>query len=89
MGRRSWKKSLDKRKYYKYIKQCIANLQKIRDIDDIVNGFENLEFLDGVTVENVELGEGVVNIQLSTKQELFYNVLEEKSGFKIEEDSNY
>ena len=69
------------------LKQCIANLQKIRDIDDIVNGFENLEFLDGVTVENVELGEGVVNIQLSTKQELFYNVLEEKSGFKIEEDS--
>ena len=69
------------------LKQCIANLQKIRDIDDIVNGFENLEFLDGVTVENVELGEGVVNIQLSTKQELFYNVLEEKSGFKIEEES--
>ena len=69
------------------LKQCIANLQKIRDIDDIVNGFENLEFLDGVTVQNVELGEGVVNIQLSTKQELFYNVLEEKSGFKIEEDS--
>ena len=72
---------------YLILQQCIANLQKIRDIDDIVNGFENLEFLDGVTVENVELGEGVVNIQLSTKQELFNNVLEEKSGFKIEEDS--
>ena len=87
-----WVEGLEKNHWIKQsiistLKQCIANLQKIRDIDDIVNGFENLEFLDGVTVENVELGEGVVNIQLSTKQELFYNVLEEKSGFKIEEDS--
>ena len=87
-----WVEGLEKNHWIKEsiistLKQCIANLQKIRDIDDIVNGFENLEFLDGVTVENVELGEGVVNIQLSTKRELFYNVLEEKSGFKIEEDS--
>ena len=87
-----WVEGLEKNHWIKEsiistLKQCIANLQKIRDIDDIVNGFENLEFLVGVTVENVELGEGVVNIQLSTKQELFYNVLEEKSGFKIEEDS--
>ena len=87
-----WVEGLEKNHWIKEsiistLKQCIANLQKIRDIDDIVNGFENLEFLDGVTVENVELGEGVVKIQLSTKQELFYNVLEEKSGFKIEEDS--
>lgn len=87
-----WVEGLEKNHWIKEsiistLKQCIANLQKIRDIDNIVNGFENLEFLDGVTVENVELGEGVVNIQLSTKQELFYNVLEEKSGFKIEEDS--
>ena len=87
-----WVEGLEKNHWIKEsiistLKQCIANLQKIRDIDDIVNGFENLEFLDGVTVENVELGEGVVNIQLSTKQEIFYNVLEEKSGFKIEEDS--
>ena len=87
-----WVEGLEKNHWIKEsiistLKQCIANLQKIRDIDDIVNGFENLEFLDGVTVENVELGAGVVNIQLSTKQELFYNVLEEKSGFKIEEDS--
>ena len=74
-----WVEGLEKNHWIKEsiistLKQCIANLQKIRDIDDIVNGFENLEFLDGVTVENVELGEGVVNIQLPTKQELFYNV---------------
>ena len=64
-----------------------SQLQKIRDIDDIINGFKELEFLEGVNVDSVELGEGVINIQLATKQELFYTVLEEKSGFKIEGDS--
>ena len=87
-----WVEGLEKSHWVKEsiistLKQYILNLQKIRDIDDIINGFESLEFLNGVIVKNVELGEGVVNIQLSTKQELFYDILEEKSGFRIEEDS--
>ncbi|MGN1033423.1 MAG: stage IV sporulation protein A, partial [Intestinibacter sp.] len=86
-----WVEGLEKDHWVKQsiistLKQCIVNLEKIRDIDKIVKGFEELEFLKGVTVDSVELGEGVINIELGTKQELFYNVLEEKSGFKIEED---
>lgn len=43
-----WVEGLEKNHWIKEsiistLKQCIANLQKIRDIDDIVNGFENLE----------------------------------------------
>lgn len=87
-----WVEGLEKNHWVKEsiistLKQSIVNLQKIRDIDDIINGFKELEFLEGVTVDSVELGEGIINIELGTKQELFYNVLEEKSGFKIEEDS--
>jgi len=86
-----WVEGLEKNHWVKQsiistLKQCIVNLEKIRDIDKIVKGFEELEFLKGVTVDSVELGEGIINIELGTKQELFYNVLEEKSGFKIEED---
>ena len=87
-----WVEGLEKNHWIKQsiiatLKECIASLQKIRDIDDIINGFKELEFLEGVNVDSVELGEGVINIQLATKQELFYTVLEEKSGFKIEGDS--
>lgn len=86
-----WVEGLEKTHWVKQsiistLKQCIVNLEKIRDIDKIVKGFEELEFLKGVTVDSVELGEGIINIELGTKQELFYTVLEEKSGFKIEED---
>ena len=68
------------------LKQSIAEIGKLRDVDSIVKGFSELEFLEDTEVENVELGEGVIRIDLTAKQDLFYNVLEEKSGFKIDGD---
>ncbi len=68
------------------LKQSIEKIEKIRDVDSIVDGFRELEFLDSSKLDNVELGEGVISIDLSAKQDLFYNVLEEKSGFKIDGD---
>ena len=68
------------------LKQSIAAIGKLRDINSIVEGFSELEFLEDTEVDNVELGEGVISIDLTAKQDLFYNVLEEKSGFKIDGD---
>ncbi len=68
------------------LKQSIAEIGKLRDVDSIVQGFSELEFLEDTEVDNVELGEGVISIGLTAKQDLFYNVLEEKSGFKIDGD---
>ena len=68
------------------LKQSIAEIGKLRDVDSIVKGFSELEFLEDTEVENVELGEGVISIDLTAKQDLFYNVLEQKSGFKIDGD---
>lgn len=68
------------------LKQSIAEIGKLRDVDSIVKGFSELEFLEDTEVENVELGEGVISIDLTAKQDLFYDVLEEKSGFKIDGD---
>ncbi|MGL5347332.1 MAG: stage IV sporulation protein A [Peptostreptococcaceae bacterium] len=66
------------------LKQSLADIGKIRDVNGIVEGFSGLEFLEGTEVDNVELGEGIINLDLTAKQDLFYNILEEKSGFKID-----
>ena len=68
------------------LKQSLATINKIRDISDVIKGFNALEFLEEAEVDDVSLGEGIVTIDLSTKQELFYEILEEQSGFKIEGD---
>lgn len=86
-----WVESLERNHWIKNniiftLKQSIASIGKLRDVESIVASFSELDFLDDTEVDNVELGEGVITIDLSTKQDLFYNVLEEKSGFKIEGD---
>ena len=86
-----WIEGLEKNHWIKNniivtLKESIAQIGKIRDLDKIVDGFTQLDFLEGTNVDNVELGEGIINIDLAAKQDLFYNVLEEKSGFKIEGD---
>ncbi len=68
------------------LRENIESIEKIRDVDSIVKGFSGLEFLENTNLENVELGEGVISIDLTAKQDLFYNILEEKSGFKIDGD---
>jgi len=68
------------------LKQSIAEIGKLRDVNSIVEGFSELDFLENTQVDNVELGEGVISIDLTAKQDLFYNILEEKSGFKIDGD---
>lgn len=86
-----WIEGLEKNHWIKNniiftLKQNISEIGKIRDIDSIVKGFSELEFLDDTEVDNVELGEGVISMDLTAKQDLFYNILEEKSGFKIDGD---
>ncbi len=44
MGRRIRKNHWIKQSIIATLKECIASLQKIRDIDDIINGFKELEF---------------------------------------------
>ncbi|MDR1774285.1 MAG: stage IV sporulation protein A [Clostridioides sp.] len=65
------------------LKESIGKLSKIRDISKILEGFSALAFLNDTGKENVEMGEGLVNIDVDAKQDLFYTILEEKSGFRI------
>ncbi|MCT4508515.1 MAG: stage IV sporulation protein A [Tepidibacter sp.] len=84
-----WVEGLEKNHWIKNdiiksIKESLDDVGKIRDVKNIVNRFEGIEFLDKCELDDVGLGEGIVNIKLDTKQDLFYNVLEEKSGFRID-----
>ena len=84
-----WIEGLEKNHWIKNniifaIKLNMNDVGVIRDVNNIVEGFKTLDFLEDTQVDNVELGEGVISINLATRQDLFYNVLEEKSGFKID-----
>ncbi|OPJ56878.1 stage IV sporulation protein A [Alkalithermobacter paradoxus] len=85
----SWVEGLERNHWIKSnimktIKESANDIRKIHDIDNIVEKFNSIEFLERSYVGDVNLGEGTVEIKLETGDELFYNVIEEKTGYKLE-----
>ena len=84
-----WVEGLEKNHWIKSniirtIKDSLGDIKKIRDVETIVDRFSEMEFLDKSFLKDVSLGEGIVNVKLETRQDLFYNILQEKTGYDID-----
>ncbi len=66
------------------LKSSIVNIQKLRDVEKITSGFKNSQNISSVNLEEINLGEGVSNIEIRLKDNLFYQILGEESGYAIE-----
>ncbi|KXZ39571.1 stage IV sporulation protein A [Alkalithermobacter thermoalcaliphilus JW-YL-7 = DSM 7308] len=85
----SWVEGLERNHWIKSsimrtIKENLNNIRKIKDVDNIVESFNQVEFLEKTYINDVNLGEGIVEIRLEAGEELFYNIIEEKTGYKLE-----
>lgn len=86
-----WVEGLEKNHWIKSniiktIKDSLSDIRKIRDVENIVGRFNDMEFLEKSYLNDIHLGDGVVHVKLDTRQDLFYNILEEKTGYKIDGD---
>ncbi|TCO78955.1 stage IV sporulation protein A [Marinisporobacter balticus] len=68
------------------VRQWSQEVKKINDIRNSVSEFMDMEVISEANIEDISLGEGVAKIEMKTKEGLFYNVLEEMTGYKIEGD---
>lgn len=59
---------------------CLRDVHKSLDFLGTCNSIESVNLL------NMEMGTGIVNIEMTTGRELFYQVLAEMTGFKVEGD---
>ncbi|MDD3839791.1 MAG: stage IV sporulation protein A [Clostridia bacterium] len=66
------------------VKNYISDLYKVRDIKNNLDVFNEIEYLEDVDIKNISLGKGSADIKVSTEEGLFYKVLAEESGYKIE-----
>ena len=66
------------------IKDTIQNIQRLSEIDVAINNFNKIEVIEEVKVSEIKLGEGVVNIEMNVYKGLFYKILNELTGYKIE-----
>ncbi|WP_129723209.1 stage IV sporulation protein A [Xylanivirga thermophila] len=68
------------------ITASMDNLYRVRDVEGLSLAFEESEFIDRPSIDNISLGTGEVEIGVNTKSGMFYKVLGEECGYTIEGD---
>lgn len=66
------------------IKEIVHNLQRLSEINYAVSKFAEIDIISDVKIQEIELGEGVTNIEMNVDGQLFYQILNELTGYKIE-----
>jgi len=65
------------------IKNSLKNISRIRDVKKIQNCILESDNILDCDISSMDLGSGSVSVKVATKEELFYKILGEKSGFEI------
>lgn len=86
-----WVEELDQKhwlreKFDLAVHETVQQVQRLRDIDGAVEQLGEYDMVQKVDLNDMDLGTGTAAIEISSKPELFYSVLEEETGFQLEGD---
>lgn len=89
----NWVDGLDsdhwlKKQLHNEIKDAFSGVSLLKDINLCINKIEKTEIISKTSVNEITLGTGNVNITISLKEELFYQVLTEISGVEINNEQD-
>lgn len=65
------------------LKASVKDVQKLKDIDKISSSFIETDSVSSVYIKDINLGEGLSNIEIALNDNLFYNIIGEESGYQI------
>lgn len=68
------------------IKVTAAEIKRLRDIRLLVDGLSQVENIKKASLDEIKMGDGSALIDLITPDNLFYKVIQEKTGYEIEGD---
>lgn len=66
------------------VKETIKNIQRLSEINVAINDLSKIEIVKEIKLNEIKLGEGIANIEMQVDNGLFYKVLDELTGYKIE-----
>jgi len=73
-------------RYLEAVKETVEPIRTLRDVDRAVERFAEYDFIDRVSLSGMALGAGSATIKLGAREDLFYQVLQELTGFEIKGD---
>lgn len=74
--------------YIEKIKECVVEVNKIKDVDNITSHFSEDEYISRAYLSNVDTGTGEITINLESPSELYNKVLNEIIGVDITSKAN-
>ncbi len=77
-----------KKTYIEKIKESVVEVEKIRDVDNILNHFNDCDYISKAYMSKVDPSSGTVTITLDAPEELFDEVLNEMIGMDITSKAN-
>jgi stage IV sporulation protein A len=66
------------------IRDILNDIRKVRDIDQAIERLSNVEHISYVSLEEMNLGTGTAEVDITIPEELFYRSLSDVSGFSVE-----
>lgn len=68
------------------VHETISQVRRLRDIDQAIEILSKLDIVHEVVLDSMDMGTGAAAIEMTAKEGLFYQVLNEKTGLAIEGD---
>ncbi|MBC7323723.1 MAG: stage IV sporulation protein A, partial [Moorella sp. (in: Bacteria)] len=70
------------------VREAVGEVRRLRDINSAVEKLGKNEYVSRVALKDMDLGTGAAHIDLATREELFYQILQEISGLDIGGDQD-
>ena len=68
------------------IRSAAMEIKRLNDIKKLVNSLGEIENIKKANLDEIKMGEGSALIDLITPEDLFYKIIQEKTGYEIEGD---
>jgi len=80
-----WIHVLDKKHYVKEhyinkIRECVTNVEKIKDVDGMIDYFKDSEYINEAYISNVDTSTGIVTLNLNSNDALYNTILKSIMG---------
>ena len=73
---------------YSQMKDALDNINVLKDVSSCVDKISETNIISNTSITDMQLGSGCVNLEITLKEELFYNVLSEISGVTVQNEGD-
>ncbi len=68
--------------------ESFGNAMKISDIFGLPEKLMQYDFIDGANINMISPGRGIAQVNVSVNEDLFYDMVEDKTGFSVKDKGN-